>query len=205
MKVDTMRDILQSAAEQAIRFLEGLDDRKVTPSAEAVARLKELDIPIPDNPVDPKKILQMLEAYGDPASMAMAGRRFFGFVIGGSLPVSLAANWVAGAWDQNAALYQVTPGAAHFEQVALSWLLDLFGFPPTCGGAFVTGATLANFTGLAAARHSVLQKTGWNVEADGLMGAPPITVIVGKEVHPSLTKSLGLARAGAHTCSGCTR
>jgi glutamate/tyrosine decarboxylase-like PLP-dependent enzyme len=128
--------------------------------------------------------------------MGMAGRRFFGFVIGGSLPVSLAANWMAGAWDQNSALYQVTPATAHLEQVALQWLITLFGLPPSSGGAFVTGATLANFTALAAARHAVLERVGWNVEADGLFGAPPITVVVGEEVHPSLIKSLGLLGLG---------
>ncbi|MFZ1082670.1 MAG: aminotransferase class V-fold PLP-dependent enzyme [Candidatus Kryptoniota bacterium] len=197
-----MRDILQSAAEQAIRYLEGLDTRQVIPSPEAIAQLKELDFPVPDKPVDQKEILRILEKFGEPATMAMAGPRFFGFVIGGSLPVSLAANWLASTWDQNSALYQVTPGTAHFEQVALGWLLDLFGLPLTCGGAFVTGATLANFTALAAARHAVLQKVGWNVEADGLFDAPPITVIVGREVHPSLTKSLGmlgLGRARVHS------
>ena len=191
-----MREILQTAAEQAIGYLEDLDNRKVSPSSEAITRLRELNVPMPNKPVDQKEILRILKEYGEPTTMAMAGRRFFGFVIGGSLPVSLAANWIAGAWDQNSVLYQITPGTAHLEQVALSWLLDLFGLPPTCGGAFVTGATVANFTALAAARHGVLQKVGWNVEADGLFDAPPITVIVGKEVHPSLTKSLGMLGLG---------
>jgi glutamate/tyrosine decarboxylase-like PLP-dependent enzyme len=128
--------------------------------------------------------------------MAMAGGRFFGFVIGGSLPVTLAANWLAGAWDQNSALYSVTPATAHLEQVALRWLLDLFGLPRDCGGAFVTGATMANFSALAAARNTVLRRAGWNVEADGLLGAPPVTVVVGAEAHPTLIKSLGLLGLG---------
>ena len=114
----------------------------------------------------------------------------------GQLIVVLAANWLAGAWDQNSVLYTVSPGTAHLEQVALRWLIDLLGLPPECGGAFVTGATVANFCGLAAARHGVLARVGWNVEADGLFGAPPITVVVGSEAHPSLTKSLGLAGLG---------
>jgi Pyridoxal-dependent decarboxylase conserved domain len=97
----------------------------------------------------------------------MAGPRFFGFVIGGSLPVTLAANWLAGAWDQNPGLYAPTPATARLEEVALRWLLDLFRLPSECGGAFVTGATMANFSALAAARHAVLQKAGWNVEAEG--------------------------------------
>src|SRR5690606_18420097 len=112
-------------------------------------------------------------------TMAMAGPRFFGFVIGGALPVTLAANWLAGAWDQNSALYNVTPATARLEKVALGWLLELLGLPAGCGAGFVTGATVANFTALAAARHAVLRQAGWNVEADGLIGAPPVTVIVG--------------------------
>ena len=191
-----MKDILRSAAEYAIRYLEGLNDRPVRPAPAAVARLKALDIPLPQEPVEPSKILQTLDEFASPATMAMAGRRFFGFVIGGSLPVSLAANWMAGAWDQNSALYQVTPATAHLEQVALLWLIDLFGLPSESGGAFVTGATVANFTALAAARHAVLERAGWNVEADGLFGAPTITVIIGDEAHPSLIKSLGLLGLG---------
>jgi glutamate/tyrosine decarboxylase-like PLP-dependent enzyme len=128
--------------------------------------------------------------------MAMAGPRFFGFVIGGALPVTLAANWLAGAWDQNAPLHNVSPATATLEQVALRWLLDLFRLPADAAGAFVTGATVANFTALAAARNSVLRQAGWNVEADGLFGAPPITVVVGAEAHPTLFKSLGMLGLG---------
>jgi glutamate/tyrosine decarboxylase-like PLP-dependent enzyme len=128
--------------------------------------------------------------------MAMPGPRFFGFIIGGALPASLAANWLATAWDQNTGLYTPTPATSHLEQVALRWLLELFGLPSTCGGAFVTGATMANFSGLAAARHAVLRRAGWDVEADGLIGAPAITVVVGQEAHPTLFKSLGLLGLG---------
>jgi glutamate/tyrosine decarboxylase-like PLP-dependent enzyme len=128
--------------------------------------------------------------------MAMEGPRFFGFVIGGALPVALASEWLAMAWDQNTALYRVTPATAVLEQVALGWMLELLGLPAGTGGAFVTGATVANFTALAAARHSVLVRAGWDVEGDGLFGAPPITVVVGAEAHPTLLKSLGLLGLG---------
>jgi glutamate/tyrosine decarboxylase-like PLP-dependent enzyme len=128
--------------------------------------------------------------------MAMAGRRFFGFVIGGTLPVALAASWLATAWDQNSALAAVTPGTAALEGVALRWLIEALGLPPGCGGGFVTGGTMANFSALAAARHSVLARAGWDVDADGLFGAPPITVVVGQEVHPTLMKALGLLGLG---------
>jgi glutamate/tyrosine decarboxylase-like PLP-dependent enzyme len=128
--------------------------------------------------------------------MAMAGRRFFGWVIGGSLPATVAANWLAAAWDQNAAGWQSSPAAAAFEQVAQRWLLDALGLPPDCAAGFVTGATMANFACLAAARQTVLKKAGWDVEADGLFGAPPITVVVGDEVHVSVLKALGLLGLG---------
>jgi len=128
--------------------------------------------------------------------MGMAGPRFFGFVVGGSLPVALAANWLASAWDQNSALANITPGTALLEQIALQWLIDIFALPTGSAGTFVTGATMGNFCGLAAARHAVLAQAGWNVEADGLFAAPPITVIVGDEAHPSLTKALGLLGMG---------
>lgn len=191
-----MRHLLENAAERAIKYLEGLDGRSVAPNAEAVTNLGQLDENLPDLPGDPMDTLRVLDEVGSPATMGMAGRRFFGFVIGGSLPVTLAANWLAGAWDQNSALYAVTPATAHLEQVALRWLIDLFGLPAGSGGAFVTGATVANFCGLAAARHAVLARTGWNVEADGLFGAPQITVVIGAEAHPSLIKSLGLLGLG---------
>ena len=128
--------------------------------------------------------------------MGMAGPRFFGFVIGGSLPVTLGANWLAGAWDQNAVLYRATPGAAYIEQVALRWLIDVLKLPAGCSGAFVTGATVGNLCALAAARHVVLKRAGWDVESQGLFGAPRITVIVGEEIHPSVTKSLGVLGLG---------
>jgi glutamate/tyrosine decarboxylase-like PLP-dependent enzyme len=147
-------------------------------------------------PSAPQRVLAELDELVTPATMAMAGPRFFGFVIGGSLPAALAANWLAGAWDQNTGMYSVTPGVAHLEQVVLRWLNDLFGLPEATTGAFVTGATMANFSALAAARHTVLERAGWNVEADGLFGAPPVTVVVGEEVHITVLKALGMLGLG---------
>ena len=191
-----MRKLLEDAAQRAIAYLENLDSRPVTPSPEAVAKLSVLDEPLPEKQNKPEKTLKVLDEICSPATIAISGRRFFGFVIGGSQPVTLAANWLACAWDQNSALYNVTPATAYLEQMALRWLLDLLHLPPECGGGFVTGATVANFCALAAARHKVLKNVGWNVEADGLIGAPPITVITGAEAHPTLTKSLGLLGLG---------
>lgn len=193
---DTMRSLLRETTERAIAYLEGLADRSVVPQEAAVARLRLFDEPLPDDPTTAESVLKLLDDIGSPATIATAGPRFFGFVIGGSLPVALAANWLAGAWDQNSALHNVTPGTAVLERVALDWLLDLFGLPAGCAGTFVTGATVANFCGLAAARHAVLTRAGWDVEANGLFGAPPITVVVGEEAHPSVIKSLGLLGLG---------
>ncbi len=191
-----MRELLENTAQRAITYLEGLGDRRVAPAAPAVANLERLDQPLSDESTAPEQVIDLLDEVCSPATTAMAGPRFFGFVIGGALPVTLAANWLAGAWDQNTGLFTPTPATAQLERVALNWLLDLFKLPPDCGGAFVTGATMANFSALAAARHALLKRAGWNVEADGLFGAPPITVVVGEEAHPTLFKSLGLLGLG---------
>lgn len=191
-----MQELLKVAAERAISYLQNLETRGVAPSAAAIANLSRFNEPLPEDPVDPQSVLHMLDEVGSPATMAIAGRRFYGFVIGGSLPAALAANWLAAAWDQNTGLYKVTPGTAYLEIIALQWLLEVLKLPSQSGGAFVTGATVANFTALAAARHAVLKHAGWNVEAEGLFGAPPITVIVGAEAHPTLFKSLGLLGLG---------
>ncbi len=191
-----MRELLTDSAQRAIAYLESLETRAVAPTAAAVAALDRLDTPLPDGPTAPADVLRELDEVCSPATMAMAGPRFFGFVIGGALPVTLAANWLAGAWDQNSALYNVTPGTAQLERVALDWLLALLGLPADSGGGFVTGATVANFTALAAARYGLLERVGWNVANDGLFGAPPITVIVGEEAHVTLFKSLSLLGLG---------
>jgi glutamate/tyrosine decarboxylase-like PLP-dependent enzyme len=191
-----MNELLTDAASRALRYLDGLPERPVAPGAAALRGLAAFDTPLPQHSIDGTATLRLLDEAGSPASMAMAGPRFFGFVIGGSLPVALAANWLAGAWDQNSAFYDATPGSAHIEQVALRWLLEVLRLPPESAGAFVTGATVANLCALAAARHAVLGRAGWNVDADGLFGAPPITVLIGAEGHPSVVKSLGILGLG---------
>jgi glutamate/tyrosine decarboxylase-like PLP-dependent enzyme len=191
--------ILDDAAARARRYLESLDDRAVRPEPDAIAALSRLEEPMPQAGSTAKEVLALLDEFVSPATMAMAGPRFFGFVIGGALPVTVASNWLATAWDQNAALQVATPGVSAVEQVALHWLLDVLGLPPQSAGAFVTGATVANFTALAAARHRVLANAGWDVEEQGLAGAPTVTVIVGEEAHPTLLKSLTLLGFGRAT------
>ena len=191
-----MPDLLDDATQRARRYLEQLAHRSVAPTAEAVRALSALDEPLPERTSDPAITLAQLDRLVSPATMAMAGPRFFGFVIGGSHPAALAAHWLSAAWDQNAGLYASTPGVSHIEQVALRWLVEALDLPMGTAGGFVTGATVANFTALAAARHAVLERVGWNVEAHGLFGAPEITVITGAEAHPTLTKSLGMLGLG---------
>jgi glutamate/tyrosine decarboxylase-like PLP-dependent enzyme len=193
---DAMPSLLLDAARRGADYLGELRRRAVPPSPAAVKDLARLETPLPEAPTDPVVVLSELDTLVAPATMATAGPRFFGFVIGGTLPAALAANWLATAWDQNAAMASVTPGVARLEAVALRWLADVLGLPATTEGAFVTGATMANFTALAAARQAVLARAGWDVGREGLTGAPPVTVITGEEAHPTLLKSLALLGFG---------
>jgi len=191
-----MRMLLEDAAQRGIAYRESCEKRSVAPLPGAVADVSRFMEPLPENGAADDEVLALLDQVGSPASMATAGPRFFGFVIGGSLPVTVATNWLTTAWDQNSAMREVTPATATLEQVALDWMVDLFGLPARTGGGFVTGATVANFTALAAARHRVFEDAGWNVEADGLIGAPDVTLIVSDEAHPTLFKSLGMLGLG---------
>jgi glutamate/tyrosine decarboxylase-like PLP-dependent enzyme len=183
-------------AERAVQYLDGLDKRGVMPSAETIARLAELGGPLPDAPTDPADVLALLDQVGSPATVASTGGRYFGFVIGGALPAALAANWLAATWDQNAAMAVLSPVTTAIEVIAQRWLLDTLGLPPESGVGFVTGATMANFSALAAARRALLLRAGWDVAERGLFGAPPITAVVGDEVHVSVLKALSLLGLG---------
>lgn len=188
--------LLHEAAARAAAYLDGLATRRVAPAPEALAALSSLGGPLSDDPEAPGDVLALLDAVGSPAATGTAGGRYFGFVTGGVLPAALAAGWLAEAWDQNAFSGVSSPLAAAVEAVALRWLLDVLALPEGCAGAFVTGATMANFTALAAARQAVLEREGWDVRAQGLFGAPPVTVVVGAEAHPTLFKALGLLGMG---------
>ena len=194
--------LLGDAGRRARDYRNGLPRRRVSPEPAAIAALDQLDHPLPDAPTDPAEVLATLDRFGSPATVASAGPRFFGFVIGGSLPAALAANWLASAWDQNTGLFVATPIATVLEEVAQRWLLDILRLPAGAGVAFVTGATMANFTALASARQKVLHDAGWDVEAQGLFGAPPIAVVISAEAHPSVRNALhllGLGRERVHT------
>jgi len=193
---DARAALLKRAARDAMDYLEGEDTRPVAPTAKAVDALSNLRGPLPPGPTSAEAVLHLLHEFGSPATVAKTSGRFFGFVNGGCLPAALAASWLVSTWDQNAAFFVQSPVAITLEEVALEWVRELLGLPEGTGGALVTGATMANFTALAAARHTILSRAGWDVEADGLFGAPPITVIVGEEAHASVAKALGLLGLG---------
>src|ERR1700677_5000639 len=155
-----MEKLLTETADRAARYLAGLADRNVAPLAEHVAGLTALGGPLPQGPADPAEVLALLDDIGSPATVASAGGRYFGFVIGGSLPAALAANWLAGAWDQNAAMQVMSPVATKLEEIVLDWMVALLGFPEGSGAGFVTGTTMANFTALGAARTRLLERGG---------------------------------------------
>jgi glutamate/tyrosine decarboxylase-like PLP-dependent enzyme len=195
-------DVLRRAAELAIDYRRSLPTRRVGPAPGlTVADLRSsLGGPLPLHGADPRTVIEELAAGVEPGLVAMSGPRYFGFVIGGSHPAALAADWLASTWDQNVVLYLATPAAAVVEEVAAAWLVELFGMPAGTTVGFTTSATLANFTGLAAARHAVLRRLDWDVEESGLQGAPQIRVIVGADAHASLLLALrfvGLGRARA--------
>jgi glutamate/tyrosine decarboxylase-like PLP-dependent enzyme len=193
---DARTALLKHAARDAMDYLEEEDRRSVAPSTKAVAALAALRAPLPAGPTSADTVLHLLHEYGSPATVAKTGGRNFGFVNGGCLPAALAAAWLVSAWDQNAAFFVQSPVAVTLEEVALEWVRDLLGLPEGSGGAVVTGATMANFSALAAARHALLERVGWDVESEGLFGAPPITVVVGEEAHTSVLKALGLLGLG---------
>jgi len=171
-------------------------ERRVSPSAAAVAALAELYEPFPPSPSDPSDVIARLDEIGSAATVATTGGRYFGFVNGGMVPAALAANWLAAAWNQNAALRVMSPIAAELEEVALRWVCEALGLPPECAGGLVTCATMANFTALVTARYALLARAGWDVTADGMFGAPLIEVVVGAEAHASILKALSLAGFG---------
>jgi len=191
--------VLDRAYQQARAFLSALPDRPVGRPVDVRRLRSALARDLPDRGADPVHVIDHLVQATDPGLVASAGPRYFGFVIGGSFPVTVAADWLTSAWDQNAGLYVSSPAAAVVEEVAAGWILEVLGLPATCTVGFVTGATMANFTALAAARHEVLRRAQWDVEQRGLQGAPPVHVVVGDEVHVTALAALGMLGLGRGT------
>src|SRR5260370_11595388 len=173
--------VLNVGADKAQRYVREIVERRVGPSEAAVAALTELHEPFPTFSSRPSDVIARLDQIGSAATVATTGGRYFGFVNGGMVPAALAANWLAAAWNQNAALRVMSPIAAELEEVVLRWVCEALGLPPECAGGLVTCATMANFTALVTARHALLARAGWNVTADGMFGAPPLEVVVREE------------------------
>ena len=181
---------LEQAHRYAVAWLESLEKRPMTASATADEIAEALGTELPQTPTDPAEVVELLATACEPGLTAMPSGRFYGMVIGGSHPAALAADWLTAAWDQNAGLRTVTPAAAAAEEVAASWLLDLLGLPADAGVGFPTGATTANVVGLLCARDRMLGSLGWDVAAQGLIGAPRLRVLVGAEAHESVRWAL---------------
>ena len=190
---------LSAATRHALEFLGTLDERPVAARVDAAGVRHALGGPLPEKGEEPTAVIDALVAGADPGLVASAGPRHFGFVIGGALPAALAADWVVSAWDQNAAFHSLSPAAAAIEEVTSAWTLGLLGLPATASVGFVTGGQGANTTCLAAARHAVLAKAGWDVEEDGLIGAPRVRIMCGEDAHATIYTALRQLGLGAGT------
>jgi glutamate/tyrosine decarboxylase-like PLP-dependent enzyme len=191
-----MRDLLNATADRAASYLESLSERPVRPELDPPTAREAFDATLPDEPIAPELVLDELVAQAEPGITALGSPRYFGYVIGGTLPAALAADWMVSTWDQNAGLADITPSLAAIEELTGAWLIDLLGLPRTASFAFVTGCQMAHVTALAAARERVLADAGWDVGRDGLIGAPAIRVIVGEERHVTVDRALRLLGLG---------
>ena len=191
-----VRALLQRTADLAADFLDSLDERPVFPQVSVDELRSALRVPLPDEPMDPRRVVEELAAAAEPGLVAMPSGRYFGFVIGGGLPAALAADWLATAWDQNAGLYVGGPSASVVEQVVHEWVCDLLGLPADASIGFVTGTQMGSVTALAAARYRVLERAGWDVARDGLAGGPRVRVLVGDKRHVTIDRALRLLGLG---------
>ena len=199
--IDPHGDPLRAAAEAALDYVASVTERPVFPDRVAIDGLEVFDEPLPAGPSDPGETLRFLHEHGSPATVASSGPDYYGFVTGGTHPAALGASWLTSAWDQNAALPVMSPVSAHLHHVVRRWVVELLGLPAATELAFVTGATMASAAAIAVARDTLLARSGWDVQARGLLGAPQIAVVVGENAHSTLRKALGfvgLGRDSAH-------
>jgi len=193
----TIRRLLTETAGMAASHLEGISERPIGWSADVQELRAGLGGPLPERPVDPLQVVTELAASAEPGLVSSPSGRYFGFVIGGAAPAALAADWLTSAWDQNAGLYVCGPAAAVVEEVAGGWTAELLGLPAEVSFGFVTGCQMAHVTGLAAARYRVLARVGWDVNDQGLIGAPAVRIFVGAERHVTVDRALRLLGFGA--------
>ena len=197
--MDDWGTLLDRTAGIARAWLDGVGERRVYPAESPDELRRRFDTTLPEVGEDPVKVIEDLAAAATPGLVASPGPRYFGFVIGGSVPASIAADWLTSAWDQNGGLYVSSPASSIVEEVAARWILELAGLPEDSGVGFATGATMANFTCLASARSAVLDRVGWDVEAKGLQGAPTVRVVLGDEIHSTDVYALRLLGFGSAT------
>jgi glutamate/tyrosine decarboxylase-like PLP-dependent enzyme len=197
VNTDAYDDALDRAHDHALRWLASVPTRPVGPRVGIDELLPDFAAALPEQPSDAAAVIDELARLAEPGLMAMPSGRFFGWVIGGTLPAALGADWLVSAWDQNAAMRHATPAVAAAEEAAGTWLLDLLGLPAASGVGFTTGATMANFVGLAAGRKQVLDAAGWDVDENGLTGAPRVNVFAGAERHTSVDLALRYLGLGA--------
>jgi glutamate/tyrosine decarboxylase-like PLP-dependent enzyme len=191
-----LEELLAETARLASGFLGSLEERAVRAEATVDELREALGGPLPEGPTPDLEVVRELAAAAEPGIVAIPSGRYFGFVIGSAVPASLAADWLTSTWDQNAGLYVAGPSAAVVEEICIQWLAELLGLPEGVSGAFVTGCQMAHVTALAAARHSVLERVGWDVRRDGLIGAPPIRVLAGSYRHVTFDRALRLLGLG---------
>ncbi|MFV0438281.1 MAG: pyridoxal phosphate-dependent decarboxylase family protein [Desulfopila sp.] len=190
------RTIFEQAKSHAVDYMDGVSKRPVFPEPEAIEALTALPGELPETPGNGEALLNLLHRYGSPATVAQTGGRYFGFVNGSILPPALAAKWLADTWDQNAGLYLMSPVASHLETLCEKWLVQLFGLPDGTAAGFVSGTSIATLCGLAAGRDELLKGLGWDIQRQGLFGAPKLQVVVGEQVHATVFTALSILGLG---------
>jgi glutamate/tyrosine decarboxylase-like PLP-dependent enzyme len=190
------RDLFERAKSYAYAYMDEIFDRVVFPTEDAIDRLEVFDEPLPDEPCDAAEILRLLHECGSPATVAQTGGRYFGFVSGGAIPPALAAKWLSDIWDQNFALYVISPIVSQLEKICERWLTDVFGLPTETVAGFVTGTSTATICGIAAGRNEILKHLHWDVNMKGLFGAPKLRVVLGDQAHATVFKALALLGLG---------
>ena len=193
--------LLQRAQRHALDYLNGITERHVGARATRDEMRAALAVPLTNDGEPAEAVLDTLASLGERGTSAIAGPRYFGFVIGGTIPSALATDWLVSAWDQNPGLFVISPVHSVIEEVVQEWIVDLLDLPRESSIGFVTGGQMANFTGLAAARHGLLRRLGWNVEEQGLYGAPRINIVTSAESHVTIDvalRFLGFGTASAY-------
>lgn len=201
--MNEIESLLTAANDASLRYLGALDARDIVPTEEAIAALSAFDEPLPEAGSSALDVLDHLDRVGSPATVATTGGRFFGFVVGGALPVTVAANWLATAWDQNAGTWVLSPVSAELEEVSAKWLLEILDLPRDAAVGFVTGSTMGSFSAIVAARSALYRRMGYDLKQRGLTGAPPLRIVASADIHPTNIATLGYAGFGIDQIERC--